>query len=67
MASVNAAGLAAAGRDIVFDAVDKELNEDSRNQGTDKSYPQPERISPHGSQSKYKNAQKTHGSGEKSF
>src|ERR1039458_3903962 len=31
---------------IILYAVDKQLNKDSRNQGTDKSYPQPEHIFP---------------------
>jgi hypothetical protein len=52
---------------IILYAVDKQLNKDCRNQGTDKSYPQPEHIFPYTSKPKYKNAQKTHHGSEKGF
>ena len=52
---------------IILYAIDKQLNEDSRYQGTHKSYPQPEHISPRTSKPKYKNAQKTHHGSEKGF
>jgi hypothetical protein len=48
--------LPAAGCTIIPYAVDKQLNKDSRDQATDKSYPQPEHISPCPSKPKYKNA-----------
>jgi hypothetical protein len=57
----------ATGCNIILYAVDKELNEDSGNQTTDESYPQPEHILPHDTKPKYKNAQKTHYGSEKGF
>jgi hypothetical protein len=53
------------GRNFILDAVNKKLNENSRNQATEKPYPQPEHIFPYASQPNYKNAQKTHHGSEK--
>src|ERR1022692_1205923 len=50
------AALSATRRNIILDAVDKQLNKDSRNQAADKSYPQPEHIFPKASKPNYKNA-----------
>jgi hypothetical protein len=48
--------LPATRRNIILYAVDKQLNKDSRNQATDKSYPQPEHIFPYASKPNYQNA-----------
>jgi hypothetical protein len=50
------ASLSATRRNIILDAVDKQLNKDPRNQATAKSYPQPEHIFLKASKPNYKNA-----------
>jgi hypothetical protein len=52
---------------IILYAVEKQLNEDSRNQATTKSYPQPEHIFLYGSKQYHKEAQKTHHGSENGF
>src|SRR5580658_1356684 len=52
---------------FILYSVDKQLNKDSRNQATEKSYPQPEHIFPYTSKPQYENTQKTHHSSEKGF
>jgi hypothetical protein len=52
---------------VILDAIDKQLDEDSRNKATDKSYPQPERIFPDATKTDDKDAQETHHGGEKTF
>lgn len=50
------ASLSATRRNIILDAVDKQLNKDFRNQAADKSYPHPEHIFLKASKPNYKNA-----------